>query len=358
MNTKVLAKQDQAIQVALSWLEACRIPAKKMGKTVIVIAKGGTPMTVLFSEPVNGSNAISVDSADLASSNRQTAMATFWQITEATGHGTPKPVDRGADLEKRIYGDDFFLSVVRHTEFRHAPNLSAEKMKKFEPIYSRSVRKFYQRNVQLCTVHGYQMSDLFTFALVWTHIFAHKHYREDDGANNERILAKYLKHRFAELWQHLVRQGRSQFPHPDTVHIALLGQVIDKNHSRERYSVDPRLKDEAPVSDKKDISAARKRRAATKVLRANLASLSHDEMLQVLLTAANSPFRDYATRKEARRLIIVHAKKCEDCQHTDLLQRMQATRKTLLSERGLGEPNEGTGSSDSWSVVEDFSDEF
>lgn len=357
-EAKTIAKQDQAIAVTMSWLAASQIPAKKMGKTVIVVAKGGTSMTVLFSEPANGTNSVSVDAESMASSNRKLALETFWKITEAAGYGSPKPVDRGADLEKRIYGSEFFLSVARHTEFRHAPNLSAKQVKKFEPAYMRATRSFFRRNSQLLVHHGYEVADLTTFALVWTHIFAHKHYREELGDANERILIKYLRHRFAELWQHLIRQGRSQFPSPDTVHIALMGQVFDENHSHEKYSTDPRFDMEEQENIKKEISAARKRKAATKVLRANLQNLPHDQMVKVLHVTANSPCRDYSTRKEARRLLIKHAKGCEDCKHAEVLEAMRASRKTLLSERGLAESNERTRGLNPGSRLKDVSDEF
>lgn len=325
------AKNALAVNVTRSWLAAVNVPAtisKAGGCDISVTASDGQKIEVAFVDSLDGPlpdiDCLVVLAAEAASYKKEVALAAFHVITEVAGYGRPIPVDRGtAPSHQQVYGKELFLAASRHTEFRMAPNISREVAAEFATTVMWACRSFFARNTKLCLMHGYQVEDLMTYAWVWTHIFAHRHRIAKPthklGDDNQRLLTAYMKHRFGEFRLCLVKQGRSTLPSPDIAQIALMGRVFDANESIERYSVDPR-KENAIVEDdgKKVLSTRRRRKAAAAMLQANLAALPHDTMVARLKEAAESSLRDYGTKREARRQLLVHFKACAHCQEAGM----------------------------------------
>lgn len=331
-------KNAQAVRVAMSWLRAVDIPSEasaKPGCDIAMKAADGTTVDVAFVYGLDGElpeDCIVIDAAEMSSPKRDVALVAFHILTESAGHGRPTPVDRGAEPTKRIYGDDFFAAAARHTEFRLAPNLGNEKMKQYGSIVARQTRVFFSRNARLCSLHGYEVEDLMTYAWVWTHIFAHKFERQDlqteKGDDNERLLTKFLKDRFTEFYGHLRRVGKNTFPEADTFSTVMMGRAEVVSEPSYDPRKDPTLAfsgaetdKPAPAPEENAEAAARKRKAFANVLKKNLERLGeadHGLMVTRLLEESRNTQRDFQTRRVARQLLRKHAVNCPDCAELDL----------------------------------------
>ncbi len=330
-------KNAQAVRVAHSWLRAVNVPATdsaRPGCDIAVKCADGAVIDVAlvlsFEDELPDSAGLVVLAGDMANPNLDVAFEALHVITEEAGYGRPVPVDRGPRI--RVYGDDFFLVCARHTEFRRAPDMPSEKQKKYAPLVARACRSFFAKNAKLCAMHGYEVQDLTTYAWTWTNIFVHSYEVRKEtnaqGDDNERLFTKYMKDQFFHLFKQMLDANKKLFPDPDTVHIALMGRTFDENHSVEKYSTDPREgiatqldasgDDRFSLEEPKEVSADRRRRAAAKVLKENLARLPHDVMVQKLKETSENENRDYQTRREARRLLRVHAKGCAACENLTL----------------------------------------
>lgn len=320
---KPQARNAQAIRTLFSWARATGIGCRKSlraGCDAVLRCADGSELEVALVMAVGEAPAdiLAVLAKELASPKMDVALKAFHVLTEAAGHGSPTPVDRG--VKPKVYGDDFFLIAARHTEFRRAPNLSAEQIATYTGVVQRGCRTFAARNGKLLALHGYEVQDLETFAWIWTHNFVHGSEVQTTGDDNQRLLTKALRDQFFFFFTKLQLAQRAQFPDPDTVHICLRGQIFDENHDIEKYSSDPRL-DAMPAGvqeDSDEAAEARRRKAKAKILKQNLEALPHDTMIEKLKEQAESVQRDYSTRREARRLLLAHAKTCEMCAGMEL----------------------------------------
>lgn len=236
--------------------------------------------------------------------NRIKDLDTFHVVTEHIGKGRPIPVSRGEPPSRaEIYNQDFFLTVVRHRDFRNAPDLNKEKIKEYEPIVKRWASNFFYINRGLCAAHGYQKEDLLTFGWVWAHVFVHK----GEGAfkeENRVLLNTYLKQRGAELYKILGRQLAAIIPEKRAAHFSLTGEVTEDLSFEE----EPERLSPAYIASKKEMR---------KTLKERLTQLPHAKMVSALISAVRSPERDYATQTIALNLLKEHAATCDECYTRD-----------------------------------------
>jgi hypothetical protein len=339
-----------AVNVARSWLAAVGIKVTESGTPgcdlLIPSADGGPPIELALVASFDATpdvDCLAVLATEIGNAKLNIALDAFHVITEVAGHGRPTPVDRGiAPPQKEYYGQDMFFVASRHQQFRASPNLSKHITKTYEPTVMRACRGVFARNTKLCLRHGFGVDDLATYAWIWTHIFFHRYQvakpTHKNGDDNQRLLTQHLKQRFSEFIKLVMQYGRSAFPSVQDAEIALLGRVADASEYVGRglrskefsdgaghdfqnpigYSFDPRSPEEPVDENAKEISASRRRRAAVKLLNAALEDLPHDDMVHRLKEAAESPQRDYSTKREARRRLLVHFKSCPMCQEMGL----------------------------------------
>jgi len=246
---------------------------------------------------------ISVLDSEIGSSNREVALRAFHTITEKLGKGKPEPTYRGEPPAK-LYRNDIALSEMRHREFRHAPNLTKDQLKPFKETIERCCAGFMRRNSALLRKHAYDIDDIRTYALVWTHIFAHKSIPVsptiNDGKDTERLLSSYLKQRFGQFYNTLKSKTDSTCPDTETAYVCLTGEVGEVLSTSDPQEEDSETK---PMSKKK----------AKERLNSKLAAMDHQKLVDSLRENSVSPSRDFATRKLALRLLRQHTESCPSC---------------------------------------------
>lgn len=307
-----------AQRICRSWMGATNIPTAGAGGGLLrARAKNGDAVTIRFdSEVLDAGRSFLLEIAKITSPDLAVATAEFHRLTEDLGYGSPTPVDRGP--RHHVYGDDFFLVVARHTEFHRAPDLSPEAIKRYEPIVKRACRTFFARNTRLLMMHGYEISDLESYAWVWAHIFAHTSelmYVRRDGEpqeinddDNRRLLTKHLKDQFFHMFTKLRDSSKTVLPDYGTAACASLTEGV----------VDVWQTPDEEVADQPIAPAYKRRANAQAMLKERLAGLPHEDMVAKLLEQCSNPNRDYATRREARRIVRTHIKGCELCAGIDL----------------------------------------
>lgn len=338
------SRTNMAMTVAFSWLKAVGIPVRPSGKTgqMVVNRKDGREMGVAIvdenapSATTTPQTDLRISVRDIGSARRETALREFHKITEAAGYGSPIPVDRGEAPKKRVYGDDFFLRVSRHQEFRQAPNPTNEQVARYKPILDRACKSFLSKNNKLCTMNGLELDDLNTYAMVWLCNFLHRMEIQGDSVEtqqeNARILTIQLRQRFFEMYQQLLASTRRCTPNADIARLALTGTVFHGGDFFAEAAIDPRHT--AETTDKSyvalhaelDLSTKEKRRlTAKKLLEKKLNELPHDQLVATLTLVAKGievkdkkALRlghsfDYGTRREAARRLREHNADCDIC---------------------------------------------
>ena len=284
-----------APRVLRSWLRATGISFKPEGKDVSV---DGIKIGVVASgERFDG---ISVLDSEIGSPNREVAIKAFHTVTEKLGKGKPEPTYRGEP--EKIYGNDIALSAMRHREFRHAPDLTKEQLKPYEKTIDRCCRRFASMNRSLMQKHMYDIDDLKTYALVWTHIFAHKcepvELTMNDGKDISRLLSRHLNQKFIKLFSILNSKTDSTCPDTETVSSCL---------SFDSSDTDIETDAPGPVNKKKHLDQVKE------LLAQKLSSLEHGRMLTVLEDSSVNSNRDRATRMLAKRILAKHKSECPTC---------------------------------------------
>lgn len=347
-----LSPNSRAVRICHSYCQAASIPVRISNRPhcdLAVTAKDGTTLDVAIvmspqTDELADGPSITLLASDVASPKLEVALEAFHILTEEAGYGRPIPVDRGE--KHKVYGNDMFLIVARHTEYQRAPDMSREKLARYMPVIQRACKRFMSMNAKLLRMHMYEMNDLISLSIVWTTIFAHSSEilspTQEEHDDNERLLTKHLKSQFFHFYTKLLGENAKQFPDPDTVSIALKGHVLDENHSIEKVAVDPRTEGEPVVEEKVETQAAvaRRRDAARIVLDRMLAALPHDEMLKKLRREYENTCRDDKTREYARQRLIDHAKECDAClgaKFPPVSQLSVRAGKNVVEERGEGE---------------------
>lgn len=309
-------KNNRALQIAASWLAACGIPmvAASCSEADFGIQRpDGTIQNVAFaeSEPsLTGDHGIvKIPPQLLLSYRRNESLPAFHVLTSAAGYGEPTPVERGAAPERAaIYGQDLFLTVVRHREFRDAPDLSQTKMDYYRPVIERVCRT--QASTGPYSSFGYELDDLRTFALIWATIYEHRHTVPEtnrNGFDNYRLLSRYLSHRFMELKHALMTRTDRLGDEEQNCHDKIRWQ--DVALEREDALLEDEAEVEAPVETKSQILARRK--AAATRLQAALEALPHDKFIVQL--SSQSKALDSSAKRHAQKMLKKHQQSCAIC---------------------------------------------
>jgi hypothetical protein len=367
---------SQSLSVLTSWLAAAGIeytlPLDESGVDLRVQKKDhqdahlnvAVQVDLLASAPENIDTIVLVD--EVLSLNREQAFAAFHSITEPAGYGRPVPVYRGEDPKnaqgKKIKTYDFDLLVFRHCEFRNAPNLPPEILGKYKNVMLAACRTFYRRNPKVCRRLGYELEDLMTPAMVWTHSFHHK-YRNVKGSDNDnrRNLAAHLNQRFFNSLTQIHRREASALPDEQTVNICSTGDVFGEHVQKPEDACMTKTEERASRSltnaewlktltpeERKNLSPfqrlilqtiEKKEREAEEARAAKeaepkprltdlLSKLPHNDMVYKLDEVTKNPSCDYEARREAGKRLELHQKDCTTC----IEAKARAEDKSLFSQ--------------------------
>lgn len=332
-----------ALNILKSWLRANKLTYEKAdvpGYDLLVYGPAAAVLVRVISAPVAPvAGAIDLPADDIGHADLDTALEAYHTLTRAVGAGEPKPFNRGQEPTRNFYGDEEFLTDVRHCEVRRSPNPSPEKFKQYDKVMHKAVWTYYNVNREFCRRMGLAVEDLMTYAHTMFISFCAR--LEDDSLpqdDNEKKLYVWLRQRFGETFKTMSKRERSTVPDCDTVSIALL----DKNYRVERgrpvefeYENDPRdcegdelmlrlmgSKGTTPTTDleyrqrrrKLDVSNPGKRKAsAKKLLNEYLDSLDHDSLVHKLAFAAQNILIHPDARREAAKRLKAHESACEEC---------------------------------------------
>lgn len=345
-NYKQDSVNGRAVQVMKSWLSASNVPILPGSVGDFAIQKSdGQKMEVVVASTIQDPRPLTADALvtilapEVTHPNRTIALSAFHTVTEAGGYGKPTPVERGPEPEQRIsYQEDFELVVMRHREFRNAPNPIPGELEKYERVVMNVCWWLYRANRPFFESMGYEAEDLKSYAQVFATNFLHK-YKIDESkvtnSDNERLMTNHLKQRLVELIAVAKKKSRNITIAPD---VALLGSInsdthalsleITKDEYRKAhtdfvYVTIPQVADWVPVEDedyktrktelnlKSDLT---RRNSAKKLLEARLSELPHNRMVETLIGVQKSSAFCPDTREEASKRLRKHLASCSECQ--------------------------------------------
>lgn len=328
------------------------------------------------------------------------ALGALYSVQAAAGYEEKKPslrdknvvLNKNGAVRKHHYRDEDFLVVIRHNELRRAPNPPKETWKKYDSVMREAVWSF-MRSLRgkstcydICLRHGYEMSDLLSYARLYVINFVGRSEIENPtDDDNEKLCYKYIQQRLRnDFLSVLLKKERSVLPDSQTAQIALLGSVNDYGIEVDRIedqehggrkkdtrtvptlgpSVDPtdayiavldndeilaigRQLDEAdeecleqldefvsqfnlvkPRNRVLDISSAvARRRSAAKMLEELLAQMPHDRFVEVLTDTVENVRFDPGARTEATRRLRHHVADCAGCKENEALTLLLQSRQ-------------------------------
>lgn len=310
-------------------------------ENVVVQKKGGGELQVLVVPAPSATptvDLLEVLAPEVASSHRETADKAFHAITEAAGYGKPQAIDRGAvqaippgRKTNRPYGDDPDRVILRESVFRTVANPTTNVYQQMDPVIMTCCRFFWMKNQALCVRLGYDIGDLKTYAQMWTaNFWSTGRVLRPKKDENERLLYRFLRQRFAEFYQQL-RGARSRNVVADKQSIALglgVDYLIDSDGmgdekvakavsvptedlDEEEQRAYERYKDEH--TDINTSNPKKRRASAAALLSKSLSAMPHDAMVEALTQTGKSYFACPDTRKEALRQLEIHTKSCSAC---------------------------------------------
>jgi len=277
----------QAAGLLKTWLGECNIGCEVKGEELVAYTLRGEAVPV------------EVDPKAIMSTDLGICMAAFHDLTEKLGHGKPSPLNRDAAAKKRTF-DDNILARWRHMEMRTVPNQSTERLREVEWIAQREARIFTNRNRHLCAEMGYEVDTAKNDAMIWTNTFLGRYALENES-ETRKLLTNYLRQRFLEQRQGMVRERRNVVP-PDAWHL-----TEGLEH-----------KDEPSALWKKDhdqigtVNPVKRKVKATELLNASFKAIGHDSMVAKLReTISDHPCED--TKRAARVYLKKHTDECGEC---------------------------------------------
>jgi hypothetical protein len=289
-----MTKNSQAVSLLRTWLDACSIPYDSTDSSIALYPNSDLPGVPATFDP-----------HAIMSTDMTVAMGEFHKITKEAGYGEPTPVNRGeAPLKKRIFKDNL-LARWRHSEMRTVPNATTEELKLYSPVSKREANIFYSRNRYMCSLMGYDLNVAQNDALIWTNTFLgrYKIRREDpemEESENKKLLTNYLRQRFTEIANGLVREQRNVMPGGAyTAHIRDYGEEPSAEWKSEH--------------DEIGFKSPPLRKAKVKeILNQNFARMGHEDMVETLTTTSKDhPCID--TRHAAAKYLRDHVASCNLC---------------------------------------------
>lgn len=323
---------DRRISTQLkTWLTAVDIAYQDTASGLVVNSKEGDPVPVDLGTD-RRPNSISVRGRDLTSRDLNKSLKAFQTLQEALGYEPRLPVDRGPiPTQKMHYARDFELVAMRHSEFRRAPNPRDEDLAQYRVVIDKAVWKFYRKNQQMCSDHGYDVGDLRTYAYLWTVNYMGLYDRPNlEKEERERFLCHYLGQRFSEFHGQLQKKKRNTLPMLDDAFIAAHGRPYEYSTKSNWFATSEEDQDspeEAWIAEEEQGNAPKgksytKRAAARKeagaILDERLRELDHDQMVAVLSDAIENDRIHLDARREASRRLRAHSTVCEKCANVEL----------------------------------------
>jgi hypothetical protein len=350
-------KNATATNQITNWLKAVSVavkPSTTPGSDLVVTNKAGQEVEIKVGVSADDARPavehLFVLAKELTHRNKGIALKAFHSVTEAIGFGSPKPIDRGAILDKKAHFDDSFeLVAMRHAEFRKVPNPSTEDYAAYEKVISKAVNRFLYINTKICRRHGLDFGDLKTYAQIWTANFLGLYKVADPQNNdNERKLYAHLCQRFGNFVEVLLKKERSCIPDLQTTSVALFGRPYEApsttgsragqlywdegdHEALEVSEADaeatfaettyaelsvPASSDYSLVEEEEQeqkVSDAKRRTLAQKALKAEFAKLDHDTLVTLLTEAVGNGALCFDARTEARKQLRLHTAGCASC---------------------------------------------
>jgi hypothetical protein len=330
-NYTIQAPNATAVNVLRSWLTAIGIdvkPSRTAGFDLTVTCVSGDELEVQVTKRKDETltqPGVQVLASDVTGKKSAVALAAFYKVTDAAGFDRQQPFDRGAEPElnekgnprKLHYKDEEFLVTIRHNKFRRAPNPSPDRWVKYKDNIEKSSSAFLRSNFELCARNGLALDDIMSYARCFVVNFCSFFEiaeSETTFFDNERKCYSYIRQHFIDMRDILLKKERSMLPDAETVSIGLFGTPdadteVSPDTEGEEVDYDYIAKHcELDTSSPK----ARKESAASK-LGELLASLPHEQMVELLANAAKNTSFDFTTRKEAARQLRLHVEACESC---------------------------------------------
>jgi hypothetical protein len=278
----------QAAGLLRTWLSECNIGCEVQGDRVLAYSRSGEKV------------AVDADPRQIMSTDLDTCMGAFHQITEKLGHGKPMPINRGKAPKKRIF-DDNILARWRHTEMRTVPNQSSERLKELAFIAKREAYIFTSRNRHLCAEMGYDSDIAYNDAMIWMNTFLGRYSLENES-ETRKLLTNYLRQRFLEQKGGMDRERKNVIP-GGAYHTYADG-INDVDTTDPTWKI---------AHDQIGTRVASKRKAkASELLNASFQAIGHDSMVAKLReTIASHPCED--TKRAARGYLRQHIDGCSGC---------------------------------------------
>lgn len=342
--TKSRLTNTQALCIIDSWLASAKIPhivtnrGDSTGIDIQVQKKGSAEfvnvvvqVNRLAASPATADLVVLVE--DIMSLDRAEALHAFHNITAAAGWGRPSPVvDRGP--EPRVKSHDIHLLIIRHSEFRNAPNLS-EKI--FREVYDTDITfmtRALLRDIGIRYVTqraGESFESLFVIGRLIACNFHHR-YRDVRGtqAQNRTFFRAHLKQRIKNAVTQWRRHERNSLPDEQTVSIALHGAEFEAEPSTHMcfdlpedhtYLLDLDVKQRRKLSDEEKATRVRlvqeqkDRRARQKAmpgLDEYLSTVSHTKRIALLTEFATKDdrFCDPDVKRVAAKKLVEEQTRC------------------------------------------------
>lgn len=290
---------ENAHNVVRSWFEA--VGAEPVETAADLLVQGTRVRVVRGDVDIDEPGSYALHS-EIASPDVEDAIPAFRLLALSVGASTAPPVDRGPVPPPGRR--DYFYAIVRHTEFRHAPDLPPAKLEAWRDVVEQECSACWWRYRSIMCTHGYEIGDLRSFALAWACIFAHKgdpgvRGRAQNLSDSAKMLRRYLRQRFTYLIDRLARSLRDAAPAP--------------HHAIQLHSEEGEIKDAYAEEEEQAAIKAMPRTRARALLAQRLAALPHDSLISALQAQIDSDNRDHATKHMARVLLRNHRAGCATC---------------------------------------------
>jgi hypothetical protein len=194
----------QGLHILGSYLRACSIPFRPVEdctSSIQVQAKDGDWVNIWVGATGRYVPAITINPEEITSYEFEKAMYAFWLVTDATGHGTPLPVDRGEKKGRVSYLDEegFELAIMRHTLFRRSPNKTEAELEPYMATVKSAARRSFYRWNSIFVAMGFETDDLVNVGRIYTTSWIHHYAYEPDQTKQTRLFTAFLNQRYGEF---------------------------------------------------------------------------------------------------------------------------------------------------------------
>jgi hypothetical protein len=297
-------KHKTAENVLKSWLRAAGISTFDNEGAVCFHGPNGINRIVVGHG--DSQDTIYVDPDQIANRSSKKSVETFRGIMETCGITNYAPIFRGneEDLDSRasVAHGEVELRLMRHNEFRTAPEVPKDVMDSLSSCIKNVTKSFYRKNNGLLAKMSIDVEDLEQYARVWTINFVHR-YRSDVPSDNKKLLSNYLKQRFVEFYEIIKKSSASSVPTIETLKAHSYSSAVpfydDDCFEWAVYPVEYVEEEE----EQKTRSPLTIKAQARKRLSQAIESMPREEAIQKLQEAAENEFLAPDAQKLAKSLL-------------------------------------------------------